>query len=110
MNTGDDDYAAHTLKCNSEAIGIGVCCMANAQELPFKPGPCPMTPLQWDVMAQVAAQLAKRYGIKVSRTTVLGHGEVQDLLNIPQKQKWDPVACRSQELRSGPSAIGSARG
>lgn len=40
---------------------------------------------------EVLAQVAKRYGIPVTRTTILGHGEVQDLLNKAQKQKWDPL-------------------
>jgi hypothetical protein len=92
VDTRDRDYAAHTLSCNSRSIGISVCCMANAIEgPPLKGGPCPMTPLQWDVLAQVAAQLAKRYRIAVTPRTVLGHGEVQDLLGIKQKQKWDPM-------------------
>jgi hypothetical protein len=91
VSTGDDDYAAHTLGCNTQSIGISVCCMANAEESPFKTGPCPMTREQWEVLAQVAAQLAKRYGIPVTRTTILGHGEVQDLLNKAQKHKWDPL-------------------
>ena len=50
-----------------------------------------MTKQQWEALAQVAAQLAKRYGIKVTSKTILGHGEVQAELAKPQKQKWDPM-------------------
>jgi hypothetical protein len=91
VNTRDDNYAAHTLRCNTGSIGISVCCMANAIEAPFNGGPCPMTREQWDLLAQVAAQLAKRYGINVTSKTILGHGEVQEELGIAQKQKWDPM-------------------
>jgi N-acetyl-anhydromuramyl-L-alanine amidase AmpD len=91
VNTGDDDYAAHTRRCNTGSIGISVCCMANANEAPFRAGPCPMTRQQWEFLAQVAAQLAKRYNIPVTPKTVLGHGEVQQILGIPQLQKWDPM-------------------
>jgi hypothetical protein len=91
VDTRDDDYAAHTRLCNTGSIGISVCCMANAIEAPFNGGPCPMTKQQWEALAQVAAQLAKRYGIKVTSKTILGHGEVQAELAKPQKQKWDPM-------------------
>lgn len=91
VKTGNDNYAAHTLGCNTGSIGISVCCMAGAKEAPFNPGPCPMLREQWETMAQVAAQLARRYKIAVAPRTVLGHGEVQDILGRPQKQKWDPL-------------------
>lgn len=84
-------YAAHTRGTNSHSIGVSVCCMMNAQEVPFDPGPFPMTEPQWETLAQVAAELCLRYGIAVTRQTVLGHGEVQDLLNRPQSGKWDPM-------------------
>jgi N-acetyl-anhydromuramyl-L-alanine amidase AmpD len=91
VSVADDTYAAHTLRCNTQSIGVAVCCMANAIERPFRAGTAPMTSGQWDLLAQVAAELARRYNIPVTRSTILGHGEVQELLNIPQKQKWDPM-------------------
>ena len=84
-------YAAHTLHCNTESIGISVCCMANAIESPFDGGKCPMTKWQWEVLAQVAADLAQRYGIPVTPQTILGHGEVESNLGIEQRGKWDPL-------------------
>jgi hypothetical protein len=89
--TGDGDYAAHTKGCNTRSIGISVCCMANADEKPFKAGKFPMTQVQWEAMAAVAADLARAYGIPVSPKTVLGHGEVQANLGAPQNRKWDPL-------------------
>jgi hypothetical protein len=91
VSTADEIYAHHTKGCNTKSIGIAVCCMANACERPFDPGPCPMTKEQWELLAQVAAQLAKRYRIPVTPKTVLGHGEVGQQLNIKQNEKWDPM-------------------
>lgn len=90
-NTGDGVYAAHTRGTNSGSIGVAVCCMAGAQESPFRPGQAPMTEKQWRVMAQVVAELCKAYRIPVGPTTVLGHGEVERLLGKKQNGKWDPL-------------------
>ena len=90
-SAGDGDYAAHTRGCNTRAIGVAVCCMAGARETPFAAGSAPMTQLQWDEMTDVVAQLCAAYGIAVTPTTVLGHGEVQKALAIPQRGKWDPM-------------------
>jgi N-acetyl-anhydromuramyl-L-alanine amidase AmpD len=63
--------------------------MANAVESPFNAGPYPLTQKQWDTLAAVAADLARKYKIAVSPTTVLQHGEVQKNLGIAQDGKWD---------------------
>lgn len=86
-----DNYAAHTRGCNSGSIGISMCCMANAQEQPFRPGPAPMTEVQFHAMAKAVAELCRAYGIPVTPRTVLGHGEVQVNLGIEQSGKWDPL-------------------
>jgi hypothetical protein len=65
--------------------------MAGATERPFSAGRFPMTQLQWETMARVVAELCARYDISVGTTTVLGHGEVQSVLSIPQRGKWDPL-------------------
>jgi hypothetical protein len=89
-STSDGDgYAAHTKNCNSGSIGVSLACMAGATESPFYSGIYPMTKVQWDHMCMGIAQLCAFYGIPVSRTTVLSHGEVEDTLNIPQSGKWD---------------------
>jgi hypothetical protein len=86
-------YAAHTAKSNSNSIGVSLCAMGgNVQERPLQAGPFPITRTQWETLAQVAAELCMRYNIEVTRKTVLGHGEVQDILGITQSGKWDPLA------------------
>ncbi|CLP56401.1 N-acetylmuramoyl-L-alanine amidase [Mycobacterium tuberculosis] len=82
-------YAAHTLNCNTGSIGVSLCGMAGAVESPFNAGKQPITIMQWNALSNVLAQLCKRYGIKVSRQTVLSHAEVQETLGIKQKGKWD---------------------
>jgi hypothetical protein len=89
--TGDNDYAAHTKGANTKSIGVSLCCMLNAMQHPFKPGPFPMTRAQWETMALVTADLCEAYGIPVAHSTVLGHGEVSEHLGKPQSGKWDPM-------------------
>jgi N-acetylmuramoyl-L-alanine amidase-like protein len=91
VNTGDDDYAAHTRGRNTGSIGVSVCCMAGAVERPFKGGSFPMKKNQWLTMAAVTAELAMFYKIKVTPKTILGHGEVQKNIGPPQRGKWDPM-------------------
>lgn len=91
VDTSDGKYAMHTLSCNAGSIGVSMCCMVGTQEKPFLPGSAPMTKTQWDVMCRVIAELARHYGIPVTKTTVLGHGEVQANLGIRQRGKWDPM-------------------
>ena len=90
-STGDGDYAAHTKGLNAHSVGVSMCCMAGAQESPFKPGTAPMKKVQWDVMVEVVAELCKKYSIAVTPTTVLGHGEVQKNIGVKQLGKWDPM-------------------
>lgn len=93
VNTGDDDYAAHTRHCNAGFIGITVCCMGgdDVKEKPFNGGKFPMKESQWLTLAHVAADLVRFYKITVDRKRVLGHGEVQKNLGIIQRGKWDPM-------------------
>lgn len=91
VSTGDNRYAAHTFRLNTGSIGVSVCCMAEAMEKPFNAGSFPMSETQWNVMAQVVAELCEEYEIAVTPQTVLGHGEVQANLQIPQGGKWDPM-------------------
>lgn len=90
-STSDGDYAAHTQGSNTNCIGVSMCCMAGCQESPFVAGSAPMTKEQWQKMCQVIADLCRRYSIPVTKTTVLGHGEVQGNLGITQNGKWDPL-------------------
>lgn len=90
VSTNDaDGYAAHTYQCNTKSIGVSCAAMLGAVEVPFNPGPYPLKEIQWLTQAQVNAELCKKYKIKVTKTTVLQHGEVQKNLGIAQKGKWD---------------------
>jgi len=89
VDTSDGRYAAHTKNCNSGSIGVSLCCMAGAVESPFNPGKYPMTQKQFDMLAQVVAELCDTYDIPVEPETVLTHAEVQGTLGITQSGKWD---------------------
>lgn len=92
--------ASHTKNCNTRSIGVAICCMAGAIERPFSAGLFPVTERQWEVMAQVVAELCRAYDIGVTADTVLAHGEVQARLNIPQRGKWDPMVLPFATSRS----------
>jgi hypothetical protein len=83
--------ASHTRNLNTGSIGVSVCCMKDAKEQPFSAGPFPMTIQQWQIAAEVVAELCARYRIAVTPRTVLAHGEVQAVLKVEQLQKWDPL-------------------
>ncbi len=91
VSTADGVYAAHTANLNTGSIGVSACCMNGARQTPFNPGSFPMTQIQWETMAQVAAELCDFYDIEVTRTRVLGHGKVPKELGIAQPGKWDPM-------------------
>lgn len=86
---GTGPRASHTLNCNTGSIGVSLCCMSGAIESPFKAGSAPMSAVQWKTLADVLADLCRRYGIPVTPKTVLSHAEVQSNLGIKQRGKWD---------------------
>jgi len=100
-------YAAHTLNCNTGSIGVSLCGMAGANEIPFRPGNSPLTKKQWDTLAQVIAQLCRRYGIAVEPKTVLTHAEVQKTLGIKQRGKWDIARLPFDSSVIGAPAVGA---
>lgn len=83
--------ASHTRGLNTNSVGVSMCGMHNAQERPFDAGTFPLREIQVQVLARLVAQICRRYDIPVTRETVLGHGEVQDILNVRQRFKWDPM-------------------
>lgn len=99
-------YAAHTRAANSRAIGVAMCGMAGAREVPFRAGSYPLTKIQWDVMIVVVARLCERYGIPVTPKTVLTHAEVQTNLGIRQRSKWDITRLPFDDSVRGAKAIG----
>lgn len=82
-------YAAHTLNLNSHSIGVAVDAMAGAVEQPFNAGKHPITKAQVEGLCQLTAKLCMKYGIPVTRQTVLSHAEVQRTLGVAQRNKWD---------------------
>lgn len=89
--TRDGDYAAHTRGLNSGSIGITLCCMGGAMRQPFRPGDFPLRREQYEALALAVADLCRRYQIPVTPQTVLGHGEVEAILGVAQRGKWDPM-------------------
>lgn len=82
-------YAAHTLNCNTGSIGVAMAAMAGAVERPFNCGKSGITEIQVAKFVELVAALSCKYGIPVTRKTVLTHAEVQPALGIKQRGKWD---------------------
>jgi hypothetical protein len=99
-------YAAHTLNCNTGAIGVALCGMYNAVEQPFSPGPTPITFAQWNRLPIVLAELCRHYAIKPEPKTLLSHAEVQSTLGIPQRGKWDIACLPFNPLPDGAREVG----
>ena len=89
LDVRDGKYAAHTLNCNTGAIGVAVAAMAGAVERPFNAGRFPITLKQVEALARLCARLCAQYEIPVRRETILSHAEVQPTLKIQQRGKWD---------------------
>lgn len=105
-STKDGGYAAHTLNCNTGAIGVAVAAMAGAREAPFTAGRYPITPTQIDALTTHCARLCRAYNIPVTRSTVLSHAEVQPTLNIVQRGKWDITWLPGYKKPEAPVAVG----
>ena len=88
-STRDRRYAAHTRMLNTKSIGVAVAGMAGSQERPFDPGSSPITHGQYEMACRAIAELCERYGIPVTEKTVLNHGEVETVLGVAQRGKWD---------------------
>lgn len=100
-------YAAHTLNCNTGSIGIAVAAMAGAVERPFNAGRFPITPAQVDALAKLSRDLGKQYGIPVTPQTMLSHAEVQPVLGIKQRGKWDIAWLPGMAIPGDPVAVGN---
>jgi hypothetical protein len=100
------DYAAHTLKCNSDSIGVAVAAMRGAVERPFNAGPSPITQKQYDALVTAVAYLCMEYGIEVKADTVLTHAEVQPTLGIKQRGKWDITWLPGLPVAGDPILVG----
>ena len=99
-------YAAHTLNCNTGSIGVAVAAMAGAVERPFDAGSHPITPAQVASLVGLCRDLSRKYGILVSRQTILSHAEVQPTLGIKQRGKWDIAWLPGMDKPGDPVAVG----
>jgi len=88
-STSDGVFAMHISRLNTGSIGVSVCCMLGATS-PSNLGSVLMLKKQFDTMVEVTAELCDFYDIPVTPRTVLGHVEVESVLSIPQRGKWDP--------------------
>lgn len=107
VNTADGTYAAHTLNCNTGAIGLSVAGMGDARERPFSSGAWPITEAQIAVLVGLTADLCRRYSIDVTPRTVLSHAEVQPTLGIAQRGKWDIAWLPGMAVPGDPVGIGN---
>lgn len=84
------DYYAHTWKLNSGNFGIAVCCMGKgAWDDPRGSTRFFPHPRQIDALIREAAKWCAELKIPVTGRTVLSHAEVEPVLGVKQKQKWD---------------------
>ncbi len=87
-NVNDGDYAAHTRRFNTGAIGLAMCGMQGAKESPFRKGRYPIAEPQVEAFISMVAEYADTYQIPIDRRHVLSHKEVHHTYGIFQ-DKWD---------------------
>ena len=98
---------SHTLNANGGAVGVSICAMAGAVERPFNPGRAPITPMQVSGLARETARLCRLYDIPVSPWSTLSHAEIQPILGIVQRWKWDITWLPGMDQPGDPIAVGS---
>lgn len=106
ISTSDGRYAAHTYMGNTGSIGVSLASMIGAREAPFSAGSQPITEAQLDAFTTLVASLSKKYGIDITRETVLSHAEVQPTLGIAQKGKWDIAWIPGMDKPGNPVEVG----
>ncbi|MEM8801885.1 MAG: N-acetylmuramoyl-L-alanine amidase [Pseudomonadota bacterium] len=87
-DTSDGDYAAHTRRFNTGAIGLAMCGMQGAQESPFRKGRYAISEPQLEAFISMVAEYVDTYDIPLDRRHVLSHKEVHHTHGIYQ-DKWD---------------------
>lgn len=99
-------YAAHTLNLNTGSIGVSMASMHGAVERPFSAGKYPITEIQLAKFVELVAALSCKYGIPVTRQTVLSHAEVQPTLGVKQRGKWDIIWIPGMNGPADPVVVG----
>lgn len=100
-------HLAHTQNANAGAVALSLCGMAQAIERPFTPGPEPITLTAIDAMLTRSAKLCRIYDIPVCVWSVNTHAEVQPVLGIAQRQKWDINWLPGMAAPSDPTTTGN---
>jgi N-acetyl-anhydromuramyl-L-alanine amidase AmpD len=106
ISTNDGIYGAHTLSLNTGSIGVSIAAMAGAHDVPFSWGSAPITETQVAALCKLVKSLCDKYGIEISRRTVLTHAEVQPTLKIKQRGKWDICCLPGDKMIRDPVKIG----
>lgn len=106
VNCRDGQYAAHTRALNTGSIGTAMDAMAGATESPFNAGKYPITKEQVRAFAEAVADLCETYQIPITRQTVLTHAEVQPVLKVRQRSKWDITWLPGMECPGKPIEVG----
>lgn len=104
--TSDGDYAAHVLNMNTGSIGVAMAGMRDAVESPFDAGPSPLTEKQFEAHCVLLAELHRKYAIPVGPKTCLTHAEVEPVLGVKQKGKWDITRLPFKPELRGAIAVG----
>jgi len=88
--TVDMEYAAHTAKRNSFAIGVSALSMLDATPQNF--GSQPLTDELVDALCAMCAYLAQRYGIAIDADHVMTHAEAaihDGYFGLTSEERWD---------------------
>lgn len=67
-------YAAHTGGGNTGSVGVSMCAMVNFKDKNHL-GAFPITKIQFEATMKLCAQLAKKYGIQITPSTIMTHYE-----------------------------------
>ena len=74
LNCSDGKYAQHTGGGNTGSIGVALCGMMGFKDR-NNLGTCPITRIQFESTMKLCAELAIKYKIPISSTTVMTHYE-----------------------------------
>lgn len=106
IDTSDGIYAAHTLHANTKAFGLALCGMHGAREHPLVLGSAPINEEQFIASAKLAAKVLRAAALPVAEHTALSHAEVESVLGIRQRGKWDITVLPWRSDIRGAKAIG----
>lgn len=105
--TSDGDYAAHVLNLNTGSAAFAMAGMRGATQVPFDPGPSPLTNEQFERHCRLLADFHQSRGIPVTERTCLTHAEVEPTLGVPQRGKWDITRLPFKPELRGAIAVGN---